>query len=341
MRYLYPEGFEIAMLPESIVHKTILIAPLDWGLGHATRCVPIIRQLMKHNTVILGVTPLTGQILKAEFPQLMAVPLVPYRIRYSRWLPLIAGLLLDVPRISGVIRQEHRQLQDLVNTHGINLVISDNRFGLWHPGIGSIYITHQLKLEAGFLSRLADRLHHRYIRRFNHVWVPDLEATENSLAGTLSRNPRLPGLSYIGPQSRLYPQTNLPETVDYLVLLSGPEPQRSQMETLALEALMRSDKTAVIVRGTATPPRVPVFPDRIRLVDLADAAQLATFIGEARTIVCRSGYSSLMDIHHLGKQALILVPTPGQGEQIYLASYWQKRFGARILFQRDLAGWKP
>lgn len=328
------------LLHTFIKHKTIFISPLDWGLGHATRCVPLIRQLMADNTLILGTTPTTEAIFREEFPQLKTVGIEPYNIRYSRSLPLMVKLLSDSPRILSVIKKEHEQLKSIVKEHAVDLIISDNRFGLHHNQVESIYISHQLKIKAGIWSAAANRIHHRYIRCFKQVWVPDFEDRNLALAGSLSENPGLGDVRYIGPLSRLDAGTPSGGKIDYLLMLSGAEPQRSMLEEALCRALGQLSAKIILVRGTAQKPGLPI-PEHIQTIDLADAARLSQLIRDAETVVCRSGYSSLMDLHHFGKKRLILIPTPGQPEQEYLAQHWQNRFGATVLNQNHINRWKP
>jgi predicted glycosyltransferase len=323
-----------------IKHKTIFISPLDWGLGHATRCVPLIRRLMADNTVILGTTPGTRTVLEEEFPGLKQVGIEPYNIRYSKTLPLLLKLFSDAPRIASVIKKEQEQLKAIVKEHAVDLIISDNRLGLYHERVESIYITHQLKIKAGIWSAAASRIHRRYMQKFSKVWVPDFEKRELALAGELSENPGLDHVEYIGPLSRLDKELKKGESTDYLVLLSGVEPQRSLLEEALCQAFRHTRKKVVFVRGTGA-PRAVSFPEELTVVDLADAARLSQLVADAETIVCRSGYSSLMDLHHAQKKQLVLIPTPGQTEQEYLARHWHNRFGARVLEQSGIAGWKP
>ena len=150
-------------------NKTIFVAPLDWGLGHATRCVPIIKELLKHNTIILGVTPLTQGIFNEEFPELEKINLPAYNIRYSKTLPLWVKLGLNYPKIAGIIKAEHKQLQEIITKKKIDVVISDNRFGLYSDASHCVFITHQLFLKAPVFEIFVQGLNKRYIERFNEV----------------------------------------------------------------------------------------------------------------------------------------------------------------------------
>lgn len=315
-------------------NKTIFISPLDWGLGHATRCVPLIKQLMLTNVVILGVTPTTALIFNEEFPTLKKIDIEPYIITYSKTIPLSVKLLFDAPRILKVIKKEQQQLEQIIREHQIDVVISDNRFGLYNKNVECIYITHQLNIQAGIFSFIANKIHRRFIKHFNKVWVPDFEEENKCLAGNLSRNTSLKNIIYIGPLSRLQKVDKIEDEFDYLCLLSGPEPLRTELEIILINAADVSNKKIGLVRGTRPLPHS--VNKNITIIDLPTALQLSQLIVNSKTIVCRSGYSTLMDLHHLEKKECILIPTPGQDEQVYLANYWKQKFGARVIQQKDL-----
>lgn len=318
-----------------VKNKTIFIAPLDWGLGHATRCVALIHQLVKDNTVIIGITPSIKSIFDDEFPNLKQIEIEPYDISYSKHLTLALKLVLDSPRIRKVIKKEHQLLNNIVKENSIDLIISDNRFGLYHQTVESIYITHQLNIQAGFFSDFANKIHHSFIKKFTKVWIPDFESDKESLAGLLSRPNSKFKITYINPLSRLMNTLEVGEKIDYLFLLSGPEPLRTQFENEIIELINSSSKKITLVRGTAIPLQKKVSSN-ITVVNLANAQQLSQLITNANCIICRSGYSTLMDLHHLKKTNLVLVPTPGQTEQEYLATYWKQKFNARILVQHEI-----
>lgn len=322
-----------------IKNKTIFISPLDWGLGHATRCVPLIKQLMTGNVVILGVTKTTALIFDEEFPTLKKINIEPYNITYSKILPLSIKLVLDSPRIFKDIKKENEQLKTIIKNNQIDVVISDNRFGLYNREVESIYITHQLNIQAGVFSFIANKIHHRYIKQFNKVWVPDFEDENKCLAGKLSRNTSLDNVTYIGSLSRLQKVSRVEDEFDYLCLLSGPEPLRTDLENSLIEKANFSDKKICFVRGAIQALNHSIN-ENIVIVDLPSALQLSQLISNSKTVVCRSGYSTLMDLHHLQKKECILIPTPGQNEQVYLANYWKQKFGARVIQQKDLTPFK-
>ncbi|MCC6370597.1 MAG: glycosyltransferase [Bacteroidia bacterium] len=311
--------------------KTIFIAPLDWGLGHATRCVPIIRELEKKNKIIIGTTPAVKSLFDEEFPQLQQVELPSYNIRYSQWLPLWIKLLISWPGIKKVIASEHQILKKLVSDLNIDVVISDNRFGAYTNKVPSVFITHQLFLKTPFAGGLAQNINKKYILKFSEVWVPDYENENDCLSGKLSHGSHFhANVKYIGPQSRLTFKDNLPSKYDVLFLLSGPEPQQSILGQYLISTIAKKPdlKYALVSNSFVanSTPQLDVFKS-------PKAEKLSELIAQSQKIVCRSGYSTLMDLHLLKKKNIVLIPTPGQTEQEYLAELWQNKFKISALKQ--------
>lgn len=319
--------------------KTIFYGALDWGLGHATRSVPIIRQLLKNNTVILGVTPLTKNIFDEEFPELKKIELPAYDIKYSSLFPLWIKLGLSAPRITRIITNENKVLQKIISENKIHVVISDNRFGLYSEKIHSVFITHQLFLKAPVFENFGNKLNQKYISNFNDVWVPDFEEENKSLSGELSRGANLfhKNIKYIGPKSRLNDVITdfEKDKYDYLILLSGPEPTRTQLEDELLKKVKSSDKKIAFVRGSELVARSS--EKNVEVFNFPKKETLKRLILSSKKIICRSGYSTLMDMYLLDKKDLILIPTPGQTEQEYLAEYWKKKFGTQYLLQNKIS----
>lgn len=325
-------------------NKTIFYGALDWGLGHATRSVPIVKQLLKNNTVILGVTPLTKTIFDEEFPELKKIDLPSYNIKYSRILPLWVKLGLSSPRISKIITDENRALNNIIEENKIDIIVSDNRFGLYSEKAHSVFVTHQLFLKAPVFEKFGSKINQNYISKFNEVWVPDLENEKESLSGELSHGKHFhKKVKYIGPQSRLAdlitdvdPDSYREDKYDYLILLSGPEPSRTELEKKLVKLTTGSEKRIALVRGFGF--RVSgLMLNKLDVFDQPNKTELKKMILSSKKIICRSGYSTLMDMHLLGKKELILVPTPGQTEQEYLAEYWKNKFGAKHLPQNKIS----
>ncbi|PBQ31652.1 glycosyltransferase [Sphingobacteriaceae bacterium] len=321
--------------------KTIFICALDWGLGHATRCVPIIRKLIKNNKVIIGTTALTEKIFQLEFPHLQRIAMPAYNVRYSSVLPVWLKLLVSGPRIFRVIKKENELIQRLILEHKIDVVISDNRFGLFSKTTHSIFITHQVFLKTPFANSIAQSINKKYILNFNEVWIPDYEREAQSLGGELSHGKHFHAtIKYIEPQSRLQKKNPAKIKYDYLILLSGPEPQYSILKNLLLQ---KAEQQPELLFAFAMPVELAAgqnIPSHIQVFFSKEKNILSDLINESATVICRSGYSTLMDLHLLDKKKLILIPTPGQTEQEYLADYWEKTFGARKCAQEKLRSLK-
>jgi uncharacterized protein (TIGR00661 family) len=311
--------------------NNILVVPLDWGLGHATRCIPIIHSLLENNCqVYIAAEKSTRSLLENEFPQCKFLPLKGYRIRYSRqkfWLPI--KMALQLPRILLRSFQEHRWLKKTVNQFSIHAVIADNRFGLFHSTIPSIYITHQLLIKTGdrFSEKILQKIHGWIIKKYTHCWVPDFEGKEN-IAGELSHPSMVPkNIQYVGCLSRFSLITDSVKKYDLLLLLSGPEPQRTIFEKLLLSQLKNFDGKVMLVRGLPqdfenekNKRQDATTSSLLTIENHLTAAQLNEAIQQSDLVICRSGYTTIMDLIKVRKKA-ILVPTPGQTEQLYLAHH--------------------
>jgi len=314
--------------------KTIFFAPLDWGYGHATRSVPVIRTLLKNNNrVVLGVTPAIQALFYQEFPKLEQVLLPSYNIRYSTVLPLWAKLLIQWPALKTLIKQEQQLLEKILQQKKIDVVVSDSRFGLHSKNAHSVFITHQLFLKAPFATRVLQRQNKGYVLAFDEVWVPDYESEQQSLAGLLSHGKHYhPNVRYIGPQSRLSAIPEQEKKYDYLFLLSGPEPQHSLLGKKLLQEAVRFPQLKFAL---CSPVFMPQPLHNLEAFVNPTPTLLAQLVAQSKTVVCRSGYSTLMDMHILGKKDLILIPTPGQTEQEYLAERWAKHFQAACCKQQN------
>jgi len=309
------------LLPNFNIQK-ILIAPLDWGLGHATRCIPIIRALIANGyEVIVAAEGSQAQLLRTEFPSLAILSLKGYRVRYSKskW-GLAFTLLTQLPRLQRTIKQEHCWLDSMIDEHHIDLVISDNRYGLSSRKIPCIFITHQLTIKAPFawFEKVLQRINYRYINQYNSCWVPDVAGDVNA-AGVLSHPAILPRtkVHYIGLLSRF--QLRLVEKkYDYCVLLSGPEPQRTLLEKKLLAGLSSEQGKILLVRGKPGSDDVIHTSHPIEIKNHLPGDELQEAILQSEYIISRSGYTTVMELLSLQKKA-ILIATPGQTEQEYLA----------------------
>jgi UDP:flavonoid glycosyltransferase YjiC (YdhE family) len=316
-------------LVKKINPPVVLVAPLDWGLGHATRCIPVIHLLQQNGyKVIIAAEGRQAQLLQQEFPALQILFLQGYRIHYTQYKRLLPlKILWQLPKIMRAVWQEHRWLQRTIREQQVNLVISDNRFGLWSRQATCVFITHQLNIQTPFhwLTTLVRHINYRFINRYSACWVPDLAPTSGNLAGALSHPAVLPETPtwYIGPLTRLQART-APLQYKWLFVLSGPEPQRTLLEKKLLQVAAQLKEPVFMLRARPGETQVPDAPSNCTVVNHLDSAALEKIFAASEYIVSRSGYTTVMELLAMGKKAL-LIPTPGQTEQEYLAKHLQQQ----------------
>ena len=333
----------------SLAGKKLLVAPLDWGLGHATRCVPVIRDLLNsHCEVWLAGERAQEKLLREEFPSLPFLPLKGYRIKYGK-SGLTGKILLQVPSILRSIKEENKWLKEQATNYGFEAVVSDNRYGLYHEKIFSVFITHQLFIKSSlgkWSEKILQQWNYKFINRFNECWIPD-EQGENNLAGELSHPVKLPLIptKYIGPLSRFARQPAdsfadqkiINEIKDHLlIILSGPEPQRTILENKVVDEIANYPATATIVRGLPGEKDIIPSTNTIHFYNHLSSEELNSEAMKAEFIISRSGYSTIMDIAALQKKS-ILIPTPGQTEQEYLANHLMKKQFAFCVDQNNFS----
>lgn len=310
--------------------RRVLFGVLNWGLGHATRSSVLIKELEAQGLeVIIASDGVAGAWLRSEFPHLLFLELPAYGIRYSKSNRQWPQLLLALPRLARVASAERQLAEIWAEDYQVSGVISDNRLGFRSSKHPSVYISHQLKPKAAWFSRLAHFAHRHYYQKYSAIWVPDGAGSKLSLA--LSKDVR--GLRYLGMLSALEPQA-LQIEIPALIVLSGPEPQRSVLEAKLMEQESAFPDGSVLVRGTDS-PCPERYKRRLKVYDRLGSTDLSRIISKAEIVISRSGYSSLMDYRVLGKKAL-LIPTPGQYEQEYLAKKHHGRFGWLTAGQQDL-----
>lgn len=316
----------------------ILVVPLNWGLGHASRCVPIIRRwLHDKNEVVLGGDGDSLFLLKRTFPTLRIIPFPSLQLHYSGDSSQVGAVIRMLPRLLMHTFKDRQRLKDILDQEHFDWVVSDNRFGLWriegHPDTRHIYITHQLNIRLPkrwqWLEVMATAVHRMVYSRYDEVWVPDYADPTKRLAGYLSEGGEKTGAVYIGPLSRMkesrVEQRYVPNSkYDVVAVLSGLEPQRSLLEKQIAGEYDGKQERVLIVRGRLREPFIRIRHNNITLVPYLYDQQLIPLLLAARRIIARSGYSTIMDLEALGVlHKAVLVPTPGQSEQEYLAQIHQ------------------
>lgn len=295
------------------------MAPLNWGLGHATRCIPIIQALLEHNyEVTLGSDGAALELLQKEFPRLPYITLPGYEISYPKKGAFFKlALFLKLPEIRKTMSLEKKLVKKLVSEGKIHGIISDNRLGIHNKKVPSVFITHQLNVLSGNTSYFSSKMHQRIIKKYDACWVPDLEGTLN-LSGLLGHPKKTPfNVIYIGPISRMV-KRKVPISYDVLVLLSGPEPQRSLLEVKMMEVFLASTKKVFLVRGVIESKKEVYQKENITVANFLQTCDLEEIVNASKIVVSRSGYTTIMDLSALEKDAYF-IPTPGQFEQKYLA----------------------
>ena len=324
----------------------MLVCPMDWGLGHASRCMPVIMALRDAGCRVLVAASGGGsELIKRELgPEITdeagpvednrvrIIPFPGFPVSYSRRF-LFFRLMFRVPAFVYHIYKERRLLNRIVKNYRPDLIVSDNRYGLGHRSVRSVIITHQLRPELPFVlkpfQKMVARRIRQWIRTFDECWIPD--DPDHSAAGKLiSGHDRLPSVFFIGWLSRFglrkYTHNNSGETSNgsckyrFLFILSGPEPHRTMLEDIIMERFSGIKERVLVVRGLhgCIPERE--VKGNIEIVGFMDSGMLANAVNDSKTIVCRSGYSSVMDLLVMGRGA-VLIPTPGQTEQEYLAKW--------------------
>lgn len=313
--------------------KKTLVCPLNWGLGHATRCVPLIRkELEEGNEVVIASDGFPLKFLKQQFPDLRFVEFPSYPVKYSKTNSQIFAFIKFLPKMFRDIHLEHEWLRELNKTEHFDRIISDNRFGLWSRDIHSIYITHQvmIKMPKGLksLEKIGYLLHRRFIQNYNECWIPDYPEN-GGLSGDLAHKyPTPQNAKYIGMLSRFDIYNNVKPNTKYdnVVILSGVEPQRTIFQEAMTKEYENSHQKTLMLIGKPTESLENNQLGNITILPHLEDDKMAAVFKGAKNIVCRAGYSTVMDLEVLDcLNKAEFYPTPGQTEQEYLAEYLENK----------------
>ncbi|GAA4115719.1 glycosyltransferase [Aquimarina addita] len=301
------------------MNKKVLIAPLNWGLDHATRCIPIINALINEGfNPVIASDGVALSLLKKEFPQLESKELPSYGLKYDNEINnLKLKILLDSPKIAHTILAEKKATERILKEGSYLGIISDNRMGVRHKSVPSVYVTHQLSIPSKKSTSISTKLQNKCIKKFDVCWVPDM-ADDPNLSGELGHLKKsIVPITYLGPLSRFNYQ-NLPKKYDIMVLLSGSEPQRTLLEKKLLQEFEQSDKKIVFIRGILGESPKTFIRNNITIHNFLSGVLLQNLINSSTLIISRSSYATVMDLAKLKKKAFF-IPTPGLLEQEYLA----------------------
>ncbi|NNK81462.1 MAG: glycosyltransferase [Flavobacteriales bacterium] len=313
--------------------RIALVAPLNWGLGHATRCIPLISEYLEKGWQIHMASDGDAlELLRREFPKLIFHDLPAYDVRYSRSSEsMMMTMVSQIPKIKARISKEKKWLDRFLMNQHLDLIISDNRYGLHHDSVKSVIICHQLNIKTPIMSGVVSGLHARYLNRFDECWIPDSE--DRRLSGDLSAGELKIPVRFIGPLSRLHRAECHCDPVPFLAILSGPEPQRSLLEK-ALIPVLRTIPNTILIRGIIK-DESQSFDGELKIIGNLGSRKLEGLINCSEVVICRSGYSSIMDLCAMKKEG-VLIPTPGQPEQQYLAEHLKNHPLFTIIEQSEI-----
>lgn len=302
----------------------------------------MVRDLLHQgHHVILGGDGDALKLLSNEFTTLQTLHIPDIKVSFGHQ-KMLWNFMSLVPKIMYSAIREHFLLKRLLKTTAIDVVISDNRYGLRNKKVKSIFVTHQLMVKLPKAISVWEYPVHVLIKllvmRFDECWVPDYTDNQGSLSGDLSHKYKAPrNTVFIGPLSR-FAQTKA-ITVDLVyevvAVLSGPEPLRSQLEKELQNVLLETQIPTLIVQGKPSEKIFNATKGNVSTVTHLSTGALSSVLHKTSVVICRSGYSSIMDLEHFAAK-VILIPTPGQTEQEYLAKHLNHRYLA--VKQSDIRG---
>jgi UDP:flavonoid glycosyltransferase YjiC (YdhE family) len=319
-------------LEEELGMGHVLVSPLNWGLGHATRDIPVIRSLLSHgHDVTIAACGNALAVLRQEFPACTFREFPDYSVPFSANRFFLAQFIASFPALFHGINEEHRKLAGLLAEDEFDLIISDNRFGIYDDKVPSLFITHQLRYHLPAVARPLEPagawLNHFLLAKYDRIIVPDNPPGPCSLAGKLSKaetGSSRDRVFYTGILTSTR-RRDVAADLDYLLIISGPEPQRTGLEKILLPAAGELPGSVAVLLGS--PERcgdATVVSGRSTVIPYATTEEKEILMNRAKCLICRSGYTTMMELAELGKRRALLIPTPGQTEQEYLAGYYEQ-----------------
>jgi UDP-N-acetylglucosamine:LPS N-acetylglucosamine transferase len=302
------------MKPDEIKNKTILLSALNWGMGHVSRCIPIIHQLIKQNNkLIIACSKKQEKIYKNYFPHLIYIEHADFPFKFKGNGNFERDLTFNFIQLYKRFKLEKKEVEKITSIYEVDIIISDHRYSFISKNCYSIFLTHQINLPVSWYMKWIDRIHKKLISQFNFVWL--LDSSDSKYAGKLSKNKTLKKCEYIGIKSRfsLYPKEE--KTIPIVVIISGPEPYSE----LFFNSQLKIAQTKIYKTVFIVPKRYTLENESeiIEIIESNDWKQIDSIIIKAQKIISRAGYSTIMDIAFLETNSE-LIPTPGQKEQEYL-----------------------
>ncbi len=310
----------------------IFVSPLSWGLGHATRDIPIIRELLKRkHKITIASSGSSLVFLQEEFPECEFLKFPDYPTPYSGSIFFVLKFTAYIPLMIYAIRKEEQKARQKIEKNKYDLIIADNRFGVYSPNIPSFFISHQLRFSAPKIIPVAEEwaqsFNSRFHKNFTRVIVPDNRPDTVSLSGKLSVNTRqatLDRIYYAGILSSIR-KIDIEEDIDFLFSVSGPEPQRTMLENIIIKQACKLPGKKMVLLGKPSENIEYKLDEFTTVKSHAGREEMSVLMNRAKFIISRSGYTTVMEIAELGKKKCLFIPTPGQTEQVYLSQYYQKK----------------
>jgi hypothetical protein len=332
---------------------SVFVSPLNWGLGHASRDVPIIRELLRYgHEVTTGTSGNALTFLKKECPECRFILFEDYPIPQNNGRIFLPTYSASIPRLVEAYLAERKRAEKIFSENAFDLIISDSRSGVFSPDVPSILITHQLHqslpLIAWPLELLGVYVHADAFSRFTTIVVPDNAPDMGALAGKLSQTyaPALRDRIYYCGILASVRKEPVKKDIDYLIIISGMEPQRTTLEKILLPQLPSLPGKKVVLLGKPASDQVTTLDDGTVIYSYISSQEKSSLMSRARFIISRSGYTTMMDVAEAGLENGLFIPTPGQWEQEYLSRYYasegwfhsQSQYSLRLLRDIQRAG---
>ncbi|MBN2223360.1 MAG: hypothetical protein JW765_01655 [Deltaproteobacteria bacterium] len=321
----------------------MLFSPLSWGLGHATRDIPIINDLIaRGHTVGVAATGIALELLSLEFPDLEFYNVPDYPSPYTSDGFSITRVVALFPLMVNNIAREHRIISRIVRSERYDLVISDNRFGAYTKDVPCLFISHQIRFATPggieSVERMMEVFNGRYHRHFERVIVPDNPPGPRSLSGKLgyARRPFTKRRAYSAGILTDIRKQDVPQDIDYLVSISGPKVTKDALKKIIVEQIGGISGKKVILLGDPASAFEERLDDDTLMKSHADRHEMADLMNRAEFVITRSGYTTVMELAELEKKDLLFIPTPGQTEQEYLSAYYEDMGWVHSVRQHDL-----
>lgn len=319
---------------DTIKSARILLSPLNWGLGHVTRTIPIIKRLIANNNKIyICCDENQEQFYRDYFPDIWYISHKGYPFKFKGTGKWTFDLVKNISSLHGFFKEEKRRVEALVEKFNIDLVIADQRFGFISKHVKSVIISHQLNLPVSNSNFIAKLWNRKLLKAFDEIWIPD--TSDQSFSGVLSSG-KYKCKQFIGLCSRFSVDELQKKEIQfqYLAIVSGPAPYNQQFLNRLLKTLGKKEGKSVIIAPKEL-GGLTVNNKNIKLISAPTHQEFIELIQASQTIISRSGYSTLMDLAVLQKEA-ILIPTPGQNEQLYLAELHKKNSKWKFVNEVDL-----